>query len=132
MDEHRRIYRVGRMCWLLHLSRSGYYAWRRRPRSSRRLENDRLEWEIRRLYAEGRGEYGSPTITEALRQEGFRVNHKRIARLMRQMGLASKVTKRLKRTTKACKDDLASPNLLNQQFTVSAPNKVWVSDITYV
>ena len=120
------------MCWLLNLSRSGYYAWRKRPRSFRRVENDRLEWEIRRLYAEGRGEYGSPTITEALRQEGFRVNHKRTARLMRQMGLFSKVTKRFKRTTKPCKDDLASANLLNQDFTVDGPNKVWLSDITYV
>ena len=96
------------------------------------MENDRLEWEIRRIYAEGRGEYGSPTITEALREGGFRVNHKRIARLMRQMGLFSMVTKKFKRTTKPCRDDLASPNLLNQEFTVSGADKVWVSDITYV
>jgi transposase InsO family protein len=120
------------MCWLLALSRSGYYAWRKKPRSRRQLENDRLEWEIRRIYAEGRGEYGSPTITQVLRQEGFRVNHKRIARLMRSMGLSSKVTKTFKRTTKPCRDELASPNLVNQEFSVTGPNKVWVSDITYV
>jgi putative transposase len=132
VEEHRKRYCVWRMCWLLNLKRSGYYAWRKRPRSRRQVENDRLEWEIRRIYAEGRGEYGSPTITEALREEGFRVNHKRIARLMRQMGLFSKVTKKFKRTTKPCRDDLASPNLVNQEFTVTGPNTVWVSDITYV
>ena len=132
MDDHRRQYRVGRMCWLLALTRSGYYAWLKRPRSRRRLENDRLEWEIRRIYAEGRGEYGNPTITAALREEGFRVNHKRIARLMRQMGLFSKVVKKFRRTTRACRDDLASPNLVQQEFTVAGPNTVWVSDMTYV
>lgn len=132
MQEHRRQYRVERMCLLLGLSRSGYYAWRKRGRSSRRRENDRLEWEIRRIYAEGRGEYGSPTISQALREEGFRVNHKRVARLMRQMGLVSKVVKKFKRTTRPCNDDLASANLVKQEFTVTGPNKVWVSDITYI
>lgn len=132
VEEHRKMYRVGRMCWLLHLSRSGYYAWRKRPRSRRQVENDRLEWEIRRIYAEERQEYGSPTVTETLREEGFRVNHKRIARLMRQMGLWSKVTKRFKRTTRACKNDQASPNLLKQNFQTDGANKVWTSNITFV
>ena len=132
VEKHRHQYRVERMCPLLSLSRSGFYAWRMRPLSTRGLENERLVEEIRRVYAEGRGEYGSPTICEALRQEGWVVNHKRIARLMCQMGLCSKVAKRFKRTTKRCKDRDAAPNLLQQNFTTGGPNRVWLSDITYV
>ena len=91
-----------------------------------------LTQEIRRIYAEGRGEYGSPTICEVLRQQGYRVNHKRIARLMREVGLRSKVVRRFKRTTKPCKDQEAAPNLLQQRFQTEAPNRVWLSDITYI
>jgi transposase InsO family protein len=87
---------------------------------------------MRRIYAEGRGEYGSPTICQVLRQEGFQVNHKRIARLMRKIGLRSKVVRRFKRTTKPCKARDASPNLLHQDFRTDGPNRVWLSDITYI
>lgn len=120
------------MCRVLKISRSGYYAWRRKPASSRKVENEGLQQEIVRVYAEGRGEYGSPTICEVLRQEGFRVNHKRIARIMRQTGLRSKIARRFKRTTKRCKDREAAPNLLKQEFHTEGPNRVWLSDITYI
>lgn len=132
VDTHRREYGVERMCGLLSLSRSGYYAWRRRPASPRRHQNERLKLEIRRVYAESRGEYGSPTITDALRQEGLRINHKRVVRLMRQMGLFSKVVRHFRRTTHRCADRQASVNLLQQNFTTSGLNRVWLSDITYV
>jgi len=126
------VWRIGLMCRVLKVSRSGYYAWRRKSVSSRTVENAGLQREIGRVYAEGRGEYGSPTICEVLRQEGFRVNHKRIARIMRQMGLRSKVARRFKRTTKRCKDREAAPNLLKQEFHTEGPNRVWLSDITYI
>lgn len=96
------------------------------------MENERLKEEIGRVYVEGRGEYGSPTICEALRQKGFGINHKRIARLMHQMGLQSKVARRFKRTTKRCKDRDAALNLLEQEFHTDGPNRVWLSDITYI
>jgi transposase InsO family protein len=120
------------MCVLLNVSRSGFYAWRKRPRSVRAARNEALSWEIRRIYAEGRGEYGSPTICETLRQEGHGVNHKRVARLMRQMDLRSKVGRRFKRTTRPCKDRDAAPNLLQQCFQTDGPNRVWLSDITFI
>ena len=132
MDEHRDRWRVERMCPLLNLSRSGYYAWLNRPQSARDQRNDRLMVEIRRIYAEGRGEYGVPTVWGALRDEGNVVNHKRVARLMQQAGLRSKVARRFKRTTRRCKDADASPNLLEQNFTTTGPNRVWLSDITYI
>ena len=120
------------MCALLNLSRSGFYAWQNHRRSIRSQENEILLQEIKRIYGEGRGEYGSPTIYEALRQEGHRVNHKRIVRLMRKNGIRSKLGRRFVRTTKPCKARDASPNLLQQQFYTDKPNTVWLSDITYV
>ncbi len=120
------------MCSLLNLSRSGYYAWEKSGESKRKALNKALIPEIQRIYAEGRGEYGSPTICAVLRQEGFLVNHKRIARLMRWIGLRSKVVKRFKRTTQPCKSRDASPNLLRQNFQTDGPNRVWISDITYI
>lgn len=132
VDEHRERWRVERMCALLNVSRSGYYAWRTRPQSARDRENEALLVEVHRIFAEGREEYGSPTVCGALRDEGHVVNPKRIARLMRESGLRSKVTKRFKRTTHRCKDAEASPNLLEQNFTTTGPNRVWLSDITYI
>jgi len=120
------------MCNLLNVSRSGYYAWRVRSASERSVNNEQLLAHIRRIYAEGRGEYGSPMICGALREEGHRVNHKRIARLMRENGLRSKVRRRFKCTTRRCKNRDASPNLLKQTFTTDGPNRVWLSDITYI
>lgn len=120
------------MCRLLSVSRSGFYAWRRRPVSLREIGNAELIGQIREIYEEGKGEYGSPTICQTLRQRGYTVNHKRIARLMRGIGLRSKVRRRFKHTTVRCKDRDASPNLLNQNFHIDKPNRVWISDITYI
>ncbi len=120
------------MCRLLNLSRSGFYAWCKRGLSKRATTNEELIREIHRIYAEGRGEYGSPTIYHVLREKGFLFNHKRIARLMRIIGLRAKVLRRFKRTTTACKDHQAAPNLLQQNFHTSGPNRVWLSDITFI
>jgi len=132
VDRHRNLWKINRMCGLLSLSRSGFYAWRRRPLSVRRTRNDELIRKIREIYEEGEGEYGSPTICETLREKGHLVNHKRVARIMREIGLKSRVVRRFKRTTVRCKDRDASPNLLNQNFHTDGPNKVWLSDITYI
>jgi putative transposase len=120
------------MCSLLNLSRSGFYAWRKRGLCKRAVNNEELTREIKGIYAEGRGEYGSPTIYHVMREKGFRVNHKRIARLMCQIGLRAKVRRHFKRTTTPCKDHQAAPNLLNQNFQTSGPNRVWLSDITFI
>lgn len=120
------------MCSLLNVSRSGFYVWWQRRPSSRTVHNEALIREIRRIYAEGRGEYGSPTICDVLRQEGVLVNHKRVARLMHFSGIRSKVIRRFRHTTRACKDREAAPNLLRQNFQTNGPNCVWVSDITFI
>lgn len=120
------------MCNLLSISRSGFYAWQRRPISRRKIWNDELVRQIREIYEEGKGEYGSPRICHVLRERGLMVNHKRIASLMRTAGLRSKVVRHFKHTTVRCKDRDASANLLNQDFHTDRPNKVWLSDITYI
>ncbi len=120
------------MCVLLNLSRSGYYAWRRRGVSERLRKNGELAPMIRQIYAEGRGEYGSPTIYRVLREQGHLVNRKRIVRLMRELALRAKMRRRWKLTTKPCKDREAAPNLLKQDFHTTGPNRVWLSDITFL
>ena len=100
--------------------------------SKRAKLNEELTREIRRIYAQGRGEYGSPTIYEVLREEGFQVNRKRIVRLMREIGLRSKIRRRWKQTTKPCKDREAAANVLKQDFRTTGPNRVWLSDITFI
>ena len=100
--------------------------------SKRARVNLDLTLQIRRIYAQGRGEYGSPTIYEALREAGFQVNRKRIVRLMREIGLHSKIRRRWKQTTKPCKEREAAPNLLKQDFHTTGPNRVWLSDITFI
>lgn len=132
MLAHRKYWGVRRLCALLNLSRSGFYSWQGRQQSARGVQNEALIESICRVYREGRGEYGSPTICQVLRQEGLVVNHKRIARLMRQIGLRAKTVRRFKRTTKRCKDHEAAPNLLQQNFSTDKPNAVWLSDITYI
>jgi putative transposase len=120
------------MCNLLSVSRSGFYMWLRRAPGFRSTSNSELVGQIREIYEEGKGEYGSPTICQTLRQKGYQVNHKRIARLMRVIGLRAKTVRRFKHTTVRCKDRDASPNLLNQNFHIDRPNRVWISDITYI
>jgi transposase InsO family protein len=120
------------MCRLLSLSRSAYYRWVKKPRSTREIRNDLLKQRIRALYGEGRGEYGTPTIYNMLREQDVMVNRKRVVRLMRQMGLFSKVVKKFKRTTRGCTNHQASPNLLKQNFQTDGPNRVWLSDITFL
>lgn len=132
MTRHRDRWNIGRICVLLNVSRSGFYAWLTRQPSARSIHNDALIGPIRRIYGEGEGEYGSPTICHVLREQGHHVNHKRIARLMQTMGLRAEVVRRFKRTTVACKDRDAAPNLLQQDFHTDGPNRVWLSDITYI
>lgn len=132
IQDHRREYRVSLMCRVLHVSRSGYYAWVSHPESRRRVENRRLLSQIRIAYDRNRGVYGSPRITEELRDQGYVCNEKRVARMMRAHGIRAKTVRKYKVTTDSKHNLPVAPNLLNRQFTVAQPNAVWVSDITYI
>jgi len=120
------------MCWVLKVSRSGYYSWSRHPVSIRQRENDRLLVHIRQAYVTGRGTYGSPRVTAELRAKGVSCGRNRVARLMRQNGIKAKTKRRFKATTKSRHDLLVAENLLKQRSPADASNKIWVSDITFI
>jgi putative transposase len=122
---------VQTMCEVLAVSPSGYYAWRGRPQSARARADDALSVEIRAIYAESKRRYGSRKVQAKLRRHR-RINHKRVARLMRQNGLKSRRMKRRKVTTNSKHGLPVAPNLLNREFTAERPNTKWVSDITFV
>lgn len=120
------------MCRVLEVSRSGYYRWLKRKPSQRQLDNQRLDAEIREIYDGSKGRYGSPKITQELRDRGRRVGKNRVARRMRKAGLRSKVRRKYRVTTDSKHNFPVAPNLLERDFSAPVPDKVWVSDITYL
>ena len=132
IEDHRDAYPVRTMCAVLEVSPSGYYAWRDRPESARRVADRGLAADIRRIHADTRAVYGSPRVHAVLRTEGRRVSVNRVARLMRHHGIQGRYKRRVPRTTDSNHSLSIAPNLLEQEFTVAAPNQVWLADITYV
>ena len=132
MSEHRTDYRVGEMCRVFEVSRSGYYRWIKRLPSQRQLDNQRLDAQIGEIFAGSKGRYGSPKITRELQARGRRVGKNRVANRMRQAGLRSKIRRKYRVTTDSKHQLPVSPNLLQRNFTAQAPNQTWVSDITYL
>jgi putative transposase len=132
MEDHRSQYPIRIMCGVLEVSPSGYYAWRGRPESTRAAADRGLAADIRRVHADSRSAYGSPRVHAALRAEGRRVGVNRVARLMRHHGIQGRHKRRVPRTTDSKHALPIAPNLLGRKFTASAPNQVWLADITYV
>jgi len=120
------------MCRLLSVSRSGYYGWRDRPPSSRAQADARLAADMRRIFDEHKGRAGAVRIAKQLRTEGQRAGKDRIARIMKEEGLRARAARKYKATTNSNHKLPVAKNLLEQDFTASAPNQKWVSDITYI
>jgi putative transposase len=125
-------YPVRVLCRTLLVSASGFYAWCRRGLSQRVREDAALKIEIRAAHAASNKTYGSPRVHEELQAEGQHVGRKRVARLMREEGLKGQKKRRFRVTTDSRHSYPIAPNALNRDFTASAPNKVWVTDITYI
>jgi putative transposase len=132
VQENRETFRVGQMCMMLQVSRSGFYTWLRRPPSDREQSDAALIERIRLVHSQNRRAYGSPRIYNALRQDGHRAGRHRIARLMRLEGLRGGAAKRFRFTSTKHQDLPAAPNLLDRNFQSPAPNRVWAADITQV
>jgi len=133
MAAHEGQYVVQRMCRALQVSRSGYYAWRGRPASRRAQANELLLGQIREEFQASRRTYGSPRIHAALRRKGASCSRHRIVRLMHLHGMtATSRRRRFPRTTQRNARAIAAPNLLWQDFSSPAPDRKWVSDITYI
>lgn len=131
--DHAGRWPVRLMCRVLEVSASGYYAWRGRPDSARAVANRALLADVRRLHAEHHGRYGSPRMHAALRAEGRTASRGRVARLMRRHGIRALAGRRFRPCTTDSRHHLpVAPNLLKQKFTASAPNRVWLGDITFI
>ena len=133
IEAKRGQYPIQVLCETLGVSRSGYYAWRRRPPSARAQENARLLEAATQAHRESRGTYGSsPRLHRALMRMGFRCGRHRVARLMRRAGLRGVPRRKFVRTTQRAAEAAVAPDRLERDFTAQAPNEKWVSDITYV
>jgi transposase InsO family protein len=132
VSEHRSTFPVKKMCNALRVSRSGFCRWEKRQSSQRTQANRTLLFAIRREYEVSDKTYGAPRITRELREKGMRVGHNRVARLMRQHRIVPQTKRRYTVTTNSRHGFTLAPNLLNRNFHVAAPNRVWVTDITYV
>jgi transposase InsO family protein len=123
---------VDTMCKVLSVSRSGYYAWSKRPASTVKTADVRLVAEIAGAHKRSRGTYGSPRVHQELRARGVRVGKKRVERLMRERGLRGRQKRRFCRTTDSRHALPIAPNLLERRFDTKAPNTAWVGDVTYI
>jgi putative transposase len=121
------------MCRALEVSRSGYYAYKKRLKSRRRLDNEKLLIEIRRVFLDNDQDYGSPRIWDELNnKQGIRCSENRVAKIMREASIVAVQRRKFHLTTNSKHDYPVWPNILERNFTVDRPNAVWVSDITYI
>ena len=120
------------MCRVLEVSVSGYYDWHGRGPSQHEREDGEIAKQILHIFHAHRGVYGSPRVHVELRERGILCSRERTARLMREMDLAAKRRRNKPVGTKRHKGAPVAPNLLNREFSATAPNTKWVSDTTYV
>ncbi len=134
IDEQKKSeeFNVDAMCEVLDVNRSGYYAYKNAPPTAHQNEDERLSALIIKSFNDSRQTYGTERIQEDLREQGEKVSRRRIGRLMKKVGLVCKTIKKFKATTNSNHNERISTNLLNRNFKVDAPNKVWVGDITYI
>jgi len=134
ISDHRDLYGVQRLCRVLGVSASGFYRWIQAApaRAVRKAAERELAAAIEEIHDESNGAYGVPRITRELRERHGVVNHKRVARLMRERGIAGRHLRRTVRTTVADRSVPQAPDLIGRDFTASAPDVRWCGDITYL
>jgi putative transposase len=116
----------------MQVNKSGYYAWVKRPRSAREIRNQELAVKVKKIFDNSGKTYGTRRIAEALIKLGISCGRALARTLMKIAGVAVKRKRKFKTTTDSKHKLPVFPNLLNQNFLVDAPNKVWVSDLTYI
>ena len=132
IDAAKEEFPVQRLCKVLEVSQSGYFAWRSRPASRRQRDDLVLLAHVRSAFVLSNGTYGSPRMTRELQDQGLRVGRRRTARLMRENGLRARQPRRFRRTTDSLHAFPVAPNLLDQDFTASGPNEKWGADLSYI
>lgn len=130
--DHKHQHRLFKLCRVLRIARTSYHSWLHRIPGKREQENQMLLEKIKRVYEKSRKTYGSPRITDELREKGYTCSRPRVARLMRKHNIRAKTKRKFKVTTPSNHKYPLSPDLVNQNFSATAPNEFWTSDITYV
>lgn len=132
IDAAKKDFPVQRLCKVLGVSPSGYFAWKGRPACRRQRDDLVLLAHVRSAFALSNGTYGSPRMMHELRDGGLIVGRRRVARLMRENGMKARQRRRFKRSTDSHHAFSVAPNLLDQDFAASGPNQKWGADISYV
>lgn len=132
IDEAKEAFPVHRMCQVLDVSQSGYFAWKRRGACRRQREDMILLAHVRSAFAQSNGTYGSPRMTRELQDDGFAIGRRRTARLMRANDLKARQKRRFKRTTDSQHTWPVAPNIIAQDFAAAGPDEKWGVDISYV
>lgn len=134
ISTHRATFGVKRLCRILAVSRSGFYRWAASEpaRQERGAAEETLAGQIRIIHVDSGGTYGSPRVTVELREQGVRVNRKRVERIMRQREVVGRHLRRRKRTTIPDPATPPVPDLIGRDFTATAPDQRWCGDITYL
>jgi putative transposase len=132
VEEHRETFRIRKMCEVLEVSRSGFYAWLHRQPSGRAREDDVIAVHVREVHRRSHEIYGSPRIYAELREEGKGWGRHRVARIMREEGLRARCARRFRWIANKREELPAAPDLLRRKFQASAPNQAWVGDITII
>jgi transposase InsO family protein len=132
ISENKNKYPIGKMAKILGVCKNGYYEYLKHPVSNREIENIKLVLEIKEIHKKSRFNYGSPRIYEALKKKGIKCGKNKVIRLMRKNDIHSKTKKKFKVTTNSKHNNPVYENILDRNFRVNEPNKLWISDITYI
>jgi len=129
---HKQAWPINLMCYVLSVSSSGYYDWASRGSSGRDRLNQALDRRIQALHVHHKQRYGAPRIAAALRDEGLMCSDNRVARRLRAMGLKAIQARKFKVTTDSNHNKPVAPDLIEQDFSATAPKQKWTSDITCI
>ena len=131
IKDHRNEFPIRKMAAVLNVSKSRYYRWIENPCVKEKRDSDLAE-RIGKIFDESKKQYGSPRIHSELLDQGIACGHNRVAKIMRNKGIKARIKRKYKVTTDSNHDYPVAQNIVNRQFNVDTPNKVWVSDITYI
>ena len=132
IKNHEYLFPIEKMCKVLEVGSSGYYKWKSKSISNRTLRKNEIKQQITSIYFASKQRYGSPRITIELNALGYRISRITVAKYMRELGLRSKLSKKFKVTTDSKHNYLVVENVLDRNFIVAQPSRVWVSNITYI
>jgi putative transposase len=132
IDQAKNAFPIQRLCKVLGVSQSGYFAYRGRSASKRQQSDMVMLAHVRSAFSLSNGTYGSPRMTRELQDDGFPIGRRRTARLMRENGMQARQKRRFKRTTDSDHHWPVACNIIDQDFAATGPDQKWGVDISYI